>query len=159
MDLIKLSCCLLKSFSYEDFLSWKNPRTFLMYSFLENENKIHFYKISFFPLNIKKSQERRIQLLNDLLKSGQVQILKIDLQRDGQHGTNSHTIGTLRILLTKSLVLQSHKCELQFTLTTWYMRYIYQFYQSWETSASISKILAIYITCHIGVMTSKWNTH
>lgn len=100
------------------FFPGRNLEHFSCTVFWKMRIKFIFIRSLFFPLNIKKSQERRIQLLNDLLKSGQVQILKIDLQRDGLHGTNSHTIGTLRILLTKSLVLKSHKCELQFTLAT-----------------------------------------
>lgn len=72
-------------------------------------------------------------VLNDLLKLGQVQTLKMDLQRDWLHGTNTHTVGTLRILLTKSITLQSDKCGFQFILGTWYKHDIQQFYQSWET--------------------------
>lgn len=67
------------------------------------------------------------------LKLGQVQTLKMDLQKDWLHGTNSHTVGTLRILLTKSITLQSDKCGLQFTLGTWYKHDIQKFYLSWET--------------------------
>lgn len=46
---------------------------------------------------------------------GQVSVLKMGLQRDGLLETNFHTVGILRILLTKTTVVQSDKHGLNFS--------------------------------------------
>lgn len=43
---------------------------------------------------------------------GQVLVLKMGLERDGLHETNSHTVGKQKILLTKNTMVQSNKCGL-----------------------------------------------
>lgn len=55
------------------------------------------------------------------------------MQRDGLLKTNFHTVGILRILLTKTTVVQSDKHDLNFsdTVDAWYS----PLYESWEMLA------------------------